>query len=160
MPDLDLDLAAPALPHIALSPEDRAALGPLAGLKVRRPLMRGSDTEDLLLQIVEFVEAAGLEQPGDPFATVLALVKAERAFSILTRAGYPFEGLLPGLRSALDKIASAARREIVRRLLRDEIEPGLAEELLATLTSQIESGAWENWEAEIEVEAAKAVAEK
>src|SRR4051812_39214953 len=44
--DLDIDLNAPGLPRgIRLSPEERAALGPLANLQIRR-LSRGSDAEE------------------------------------------------------------------------------------------------------------------
>src|SRR5205814_2138087 len=111
--DLNLDLAAPGVPRtIPLTPEERAALGPLANLHVSRPL-GGSDAEQLMRQIVQFVEDAKTTED-DPFASARALVRAELAFRILVRNGYSrFESDLQGISAALDRIATAARREIV-----------------------------------------------
>lgn len=118
------------------------------------PNQSGSACDELAAQVVAFLEDC-IKNP-EPMKIARGLLSARTCCALLARAGYrPFFGFVRGLDESLDKLAAAARRGLVGMILRGQADEAEAERALLLLSEQIDSGAWADWEQDIDrVEAA------
>lgn len=87
--------------------------------------------------------------PGDPLISARAIVSAHRTLDVLVRVGFP--RLRPHARLMQEGAEDLRRlflRELVRRLLTDEISEPKVEECLRELSGLIEAGGWPTWRAD------------
>lgn len=136
---------------IELGPEEREEIGPTLA-RIEHDF-RDIDGLDLIDQIVAFVRQEASHS--DLTRGVTALRAARRTFQILVQAGFPHESALSIIDATLYKLAIMARKELVRRLMCDEITGEAATKALSALQELVNTGQWPAVEADIsEVEAA------
>jgi len=128
----------------------------------RRPRPRSKSDTEMLGECVDFVttEIQKSHALQDPVVAAKALITARDTFSLLARNGYPsFAPLLFDMQNTADDIARIFRKELVRRLLTQEISDKKAGACLRELSGIIERE-WVRWEqtlAEVEAELAAKV---
>jgi hypothetical protein len=134
------------LPVMALTPEQRKAVGEFTHIKTDDP------SNPRFLKVV----LEQTEKYTDPTLRFRAVVEARNLLAVIATFGYPFHDLVSGLDKHIDKTIPPACRAIYRRLVTDPPTATLEAECVRLITSHVHSGLWPTWEkdvARIEVEA-------
>jgi hypothetical protein len=121
-------------------------LWPWASLRAKQS-GKSIDVE-ILDQIYEWMaqEVKEARTGPDPALGAKALVAARRCFEVLSHNGYSqFLPLVHDMQIGIDKVKRIMLKELVRRLLRDEIPEPKAGEVMRELSGLIEAGEWSRW---------------